>query len=356
MPAAPPHPARRLRMPALLRPVGRARWGMAVALAVALGGLLLVPAAQGRAPLGSALALGFVLTAVPSLPTSWRSALPTMVARTVAVLAGAAVVVGSAEHPWALAVCTVAAAVVGALLERVGATAGLAVVLIALDAGAEPTIAAAVPYALGAVTVFAAWTVWWGCAGIVAALRHNANPPSTPDGPRRPVDHRHVARVATAVALAVAGAACLPDDLVGGHWLVTSVLLTIQPGRPATRTRLVQRLSGNTVGAVLAAGLLGAHPAIPLAVAVTVALFVLALALRPVNYTWWAVTGPPVLLVVSEFPHWFPWYEGGIRLAMNLAGAAIVVLVVFAVPALARHFRPSRTSDSVYKIQREEAP
>ncbi|TFV55140.1 glycosyltransferase, partial [Mycobacterium sp. PS03-16] len=37
MPGAPPGVARRARMPALLRPVGRPRWGMAVALAAALG-------------------------------------------------------------------------------------------------------------------------------------------------------------------------------------------------------------------------------------------------------------------------------------------------------------------------------
>ncbi|TFV56467.1 hypothetical protein E4P42_18865, partial [Mycobacterium sp. PS03-16] len=269
-------------------------------------------------------------------------------------LAGAALVVATAGHPWALALSTVAAAVVGALIERVGATAGLAVVLIALDAGAGPSLAAAVPYAIGAATVFGAWALWWLLARTAVALRVSGPSRPAPEPGRRAVDRGHVVRVASAVAIAVGLAACLPDDLVGGHWLVTSVLLTIQPGRPATRTRLAQRLSGNTVGAVLAAGLLGAHPAIPVAVAVTVALFVLALALRPVNYTWWAVTGPPVLLVVSEFPHWFPWYEGGVRLAMNLAGAAIVVLVVFAVPAAARHFRRSDASDSVYKIQREE--
>ena len=62
-------------------------------------------------------------------------------------------------------------------------------------------------------------------------------------------------------------------------------------------------------------------------------LFTLAMALRPVNYTWWAVTGPPVLLVISEYPQLFPWYEGGVRLAMNLLGAAIVLAVVFGFPS-----------------------
>ncbi|BBY16692.1 hypothetical protein MLIT_22840 [Mycolicibacterium litorale] len=328
---------------------------MAAALAGALGLLLVVPQLWGRPELGSALALGFVLTAVPSLPTTGRAALATMSARATAVLAGGALVVASVDRPALLAVVTVGAAVSGALIDRVGATAGLAVVLIAVDAGAHPTIADLPAYAIGAATVFGAWTVWWAGAKVIAEQRDR--PRDEPQAPAvRVLDRAHAARVAAAVAVAVVVADRLPDDLVGGHWLVTSVLLTIQPGRPATRTRLVQRLCGNTAGAVLAAVLLGAHPAVPVAVAVTVLLFLLAVALRPVNYTWWAVTGPPVLLVVSEYPHWFPWYEGGVRLAMNLAGAAIVVAVVFVVPMVWTAFPRSARSDNVYKIQCKEVP
>lgn len=232
-------------------------------------------------------------------------------------------------------------------------------VLIAIDTGiaggARPWLSDLPAYAVGAAAVFAAWAAWWAGARAVAALGNRQSTdrevPAT-----RSVDRTHAVRVAVAVAVAVALAGWLPDDLVGGHWLVTSVLLTIQPGRPATRVRLVQRLCGNTAGAVLAAALLGAHPAVPVAVAVTVLLFLLAVALRPVNYTWWAVTGPPVLLVVSEYPQWFPWYEGGVRLAMNLLGAAIVVLVVFVAPGAWSHFRRRADSDSVYKIQCKEVP
>ena len=46
---------------------------MAAWLAVGLGAILAVSAALGRAELGSAVALGFVLTAVPSLPTTVAS-------------------------------------------------------------------------------------------------------------------------------------------------------------------------------------------------------------------------------------------------------------------------------------------
>jgi uncharacterized membrane protein YccC len=150
----------------------------------------------------------------------------------------------------------------------------------------------------------------------------------------------------------------LPSDIVAGHWLITSVLLTVQPSVADTGIRLAQRLSGNTVGALIAAVLLGTHPPLPLVAIVAVALFTMAMALRPKNYTWWAITGPPVLLVISEYPHLFPWYEGGIRLVMNLAGASIVLVVVFG-PVAVRRFRGQRggvefpsvsESDSVYKI------
>lgn len=321
-----------LRTPELLRPTGKSRWGMAAALALSLGAILVVTALAGRAELGSAVGLGFVLTAVPELPTTLRPALSALCVRTLTVVVSAGIVILCAPHEHLLGAVTVLAAMFGALVPRVGATAGLAVVLIAIDldvgdlSGVE-RLTALIPYVIGAAVVSAAWLVWFGAARLTVAA---------PDGeadPRRP-DFAHATRVGAAVGCAVAVSALLPADMVGGHWLVTSVLLTIQPSQEKTGMRLAQRLSGNTVGAVIAAVLLGAQPPAPVTIALTVILFLLAMALRPVNYTWWAITGPPVLLVISEYPELFPWYEGGVRLAMNIGGALIVVLVVFAVPLL----------------------
>lgn len=311
---------------------------MAAALGVALGAGLALPAWSGHAELGSAIGLGFVLTAVPTLPVSLRAMAATVWARGLCVVGGAVAVVLTGSHQTALAVATVAAAVIGAFLRLVGPTAALAVVLIAVDTGAfhgAPVGWVDVPvYALGALAVPVAWGLW-------AALRAMARrppltvPESTPAGEGR---HVHAARVGAAVAIAITGAfalaAALPTGAVGAHWLVTCVVLTIQPGAAQTGVRLAQRLSGNTVGAVIAAALLGTHLPVVAVLAATVVLFTTAMALRPVNYTWWAVTGPPVLLVISEYPHVFPWYEGGVRLVMNLLGAAVVVMVVFAIPAV----------------------
>ncbi|WP_163889947.1 FUSC family protein [Mycolicibacterium hippocampi] len=357
--------ARRRRATRMLQPVGAPRWGMAAWLALGLGAILGATTALGHAEWGSAVGLGLVLTAVPSLPLTWRPALSTMVIRGCAVLIGALVAMLTTGHPAVLAVATVATAVCGAALARVGPTAGLAVVLIAVDlpatsVGYDPGRVAATlaPYAIGVLVVLIAWGGWFGCAAALRRARGESPVAETAATAWRE-PWPHVLRVGVAVAAAVALAGLLPEDLVGGHWLVTSVILTVQPTAGGTGMRLAQRLSGNTVGALIAAVLLGAHPSIPVVAALTVVLFTLAMALRPVNYTWWAVTGPPVLLVISEYPELFPWYEGGVRLAMNLAGAAIVLVVVFGVPALTRiasrsgrgDFTEHDQSDSVYKIQ-----
>lgn len=340
-------------MAVLVRPVGQAQWAMAGCLALTLGAILAVSAALGHAELGSAVGLGFVLTAVPSLPRGLGAGLGVIALRAVTVAVGVLVVVLTVAVPGVHAVAVVVAAVCGALVDKIGPTAGLVVVLAAIDIGpseaARGLLGNVWPYTVGSLTVLVAWSVWW-CA---ARSRRPAHEPAVSVQTAPPGRRGHAARVAVAVSAAVLIAGALPDDLVGGQWLVTSVLLTIQPHRDQTRTRIVQRLGGNTVGALIAAALLGAQPPAPVVISAATVLFLLAMALRPVNYTWWAVTGPPVLLIVSEYPELFPWYEGGVRLAMNLAGAAIVVLVVFGLPWPAPWAnRGSAESDSVSKMMK----
>jgi hypothetical protein len=307
---------------------------MAAWLAIALCTILVVSGALGHAELGSSVALGFVLTAVPSLPEQLRGALGTVGVRGLTVIAAAVVVMLTAGSPVAHGMVIVAAAVFGALVERVGPTAGLAVVLVSIDTSATAAQApwAVSPYAVGTLAALAAWLAWWSCPQVFQRGRRVGCEPAAASG----VAHGHAVRVGIAVGCAVMIAGLLPNDLVGGHWLITSVLLTIQPRLAQTGVRMAQRLSGNTVGAVIAAVILGAQPSAPVVVAITMILFLLAMALRPVNYTWWAVTGPPVLLVISEYPGLFPWYEGGIRLAMNAAGALIVLGVVLGATWLIR--------------------
>ncbi|AQA02253.1 hypothetical protein BVC93_07205 [Mycobacterium sp. MS1601] len=300
---------------------------MAAVLAVALGAVFLVCDQLGQSSSGAGVALGFVLTAVPVIPERLSAAAEVLTLRSVAVVLGAVVVQLCDGRVPVLAACTVAAAMLGAVFPKLGATAALAVVLMDLHMGrmAEPApLPVLVLYLIGAAVVWVS----------VVAVR-KATPVESTRSPTR-AGYTHVAAMGVSVAIATAVAALVPDDVVGSHWLVTSVVLSIQADPSATGVRLAQRLSGNLVGAVLAAVILATHPSAAALVIAIVVLFLLAMALRPVNYTWWAIAGPPVLLLTSEYPAVFPWYEGGVRLLMNVVGALVVVAVVFGVPRVWR--------------------
>ena len=136
---------------------------MAAWLAAALGVTLVVSRVLGHAELGAAVALGFVLTAVPSLPLRPRAAVEIFVVRGAdgsrRRIAGGA---DCLELRCCMAPPSVAAAVFGALVEKVGPTAGLAVVLIAVDTGSDGGTSGRMR--LGALAVLAAWLVWFGRA------------------------------------------------------------------------------------------------------------------------------------------------------------------------------------------------
>jgi hypothetical protein len=302
---------------------------MAACLATILGAILAGSAAVGHEKLGAEVALAFLLTAVPSLPQQLRAGLEVIAVRGVTVLCGTLVVMLTDGFPVLRGIAIVAAAMLGARVDWIGPTAGLAVILptVHFD-GAIPSpqmvLFALWPYAAGPLAVAVAWSS--GLA-ITRAGKSGDDPPRSIPPPDSP--HGHALRVGVALTLALVLVHQLPASLPGTHWLITSVLLTIQPRPHQTRLRMAQRLSGNTLGAVIAAVVLGCQPPVPVVIVAVTVLYFLATALRGMNYTWWAVMGPPALLMVSEYPALFPWYEGAIRVGMNLAGSAIVALIVF---------------------------
>ena len=158
------------------------------------------------------MGLGFVLTAVPSLSPTWRAAFGTIAIRALAVLAGAVLAVLTVGHPAALAAVTVAAAVGGGLLARVGPTAALAVVLVAVDVPDDGGAERLLPYVAGALVVAVAWTAWFGCAEMLRRRRGAAAPasPAAERGWRE--SWPHAVRVGVAVAVAVSVAGLLPED------------------------------------------------------------------------------------------------------------------------------------------------
>lgn len=325
----------------LARPTGRPNWPLAVLFGLILGSVLVIGLRTDRSEAAGRFGLGMILVALPSIPDSWRSAARTLGARTTATLVVAVAVDLVAGRPGPIAWMLIAAAGVGAFLPRVRATAPLAVLLCGLRV--HQSGSAAVPglgEGIGAVAVMAA-------VGVVGLATHlTARPARTADGPdrlelvtgpadraaRRRADGHHALRMMVAVAVAIGVSVAAGVGIFGGHWLITAVLLSIQRTGAATRLRLAQRLVGNTFGALLVALIMALGPTATVLAIVAATLFVVAFALRSVSYLWWAVTAPPVLLIVGDFPSAHTWYEGGIRVVLGLLGAVIVLAMFWQLP------------------------
>lgn len=125
-----------------------------------------------HAKLGAAVALSFLLTAVPSLPQQLWAGLEVITVRGVAVLCGASVVMLTDGLPTVRAIAVVAAALFGAMVDRIGPTAGLAVILPTIHVPAVVTpqgvLFALWPYAAGtlAIAVAVAWLGWAGRSAV----------------------------------------------------------------------------------------------------------------------------------------------------------------------------------------------
>ncbi|MDX3239123.1 FUSC family protein [Streptomyces sp. ME03-5709C] len=221
---------------------------------------------------------------------------------------------------WALVPAVAAAAVLGAFLPRVGVTAPLAVLLVGLTGPVEAFGVPGLPQLAGCLWAGVPALPPWGRA------RGTVGPRAVTGGDPRAVGH--AVRAGTLAAVSSSAMAVLGHLTGEGHWLVTGALLALTPSPEATRTRVRQRVVGNTLGGVTAAVALVFHPG-PWAITVVVAVCSgLAYALRPANYLYWCLLLPPLLLLLSDFDDPLPWYAAAVRAGLVLLGG--VMAAVFA--------------------------
>ncbi|MBY4212508.1 FUSC family protein [Rhodococcus fascians] len=313
---------------------GKGSYPLAVVLALTLGVVLIGCIETGHPEFGGPLALGFVLTAVPTLDPRFGDGLRTIVVRGSTGLAASAVAVALLQQGVPTGPLIVAVAALGTRTRTAASTPALAVVLTVTAFAHRASVdywSFVLLYGGGTILVASMFAVFGACR---ARRRHATNGSAALVEAERLRDYSYTTAMTIGVGIAVSVQALLPVGWEGGHWLITCVILTLQSSPAATRQRLWKRLAGNAVGALIAGVVLAAAPVPVVAVAVVSVLFFVAFALRPVDYFWWAVAAPPLLLLTGTFPHLYPWYEGGVRLVMNVAGAMIVVLVAFAGPTL----------------------
>ncbi|MBW8482930.1 FUSC family protein [Actinomadura parmotrematis] len=137
---------------------------------------------------------------------------------------------------------------------------------------------------------------------------------------------RHSARVGLSVAVAMALTAVL--KLKHGHWMTITVMQAQRGTYGETVTHLVQRAGGTVLGSAIAGALLALAPDRLAAALILFVFALLAFALRGVNFTYWALFGTPLAMMLLDFSAPSTWLTAAERVLLTLAGCAIVFLAL----------------------------
>lgn len=305
----------------LWKPTGPADPQAGVAAGVALTIPLLAGIRLGYPEFGASMTLPVILIAMPLDAADRGERARILAARTVSLTVAGIVVWLIGTHTWLLVAAVTCAAVAGVFLPRVGMTAALGVLLIGITGtGIHPVIPGVAQLA-GSLWASALLLPRWGRPPESYSTRTGPDTSPLRSQPAR----RHAGRLGLLVAAAASALAGI-DHLAGqAHWLITSLLLTLRPTTAATRTRAVQRVTGNSLGGILTALVLLTGPG-PIAVALIVGCTgALAYGARPANYLYWALATPLLLLLLSDFSEPMPWYGAATRASLNLLGGLLAL-------------------------------
>ncbi|MFD0900244.1 FUSC family protein [Actinomadura sediminis] len=137
---------------------------------------------------------------------------------------------------------------------------------------------------------------------------------------------RQVSRVFVTAVVSMALAAAL--GLSHGHWMTLTAMLSLRATYGETVERLVQRVGGTAAGSIVAAVLLTLAPG-QFTVAAIVLLFAFAgFAMRSVNFSYWALFGTPLAMMLLDFSVPSDWRTAGERVGLTVAGALLAYLSV----------------------------
>ncbi|TMQ90524.1 hypothetical protein ETD83_35075 [Actinomadura soli] len=137
---------------------------------------------------------------------------------------------------------------------------------------------------------------------------------------------RQVARVFVTAVASMALSAGL--GLSHGHWMTITAMLSLRATYGETVEHVVQRVGGTAAGSVIAAVILTIAPDEP-AIAVIIFCFALAgFAMRAVNYTYWALCGTPLAMMLLDFSTPADWLTAGERIVLTFAGTLMTYLAV----------------------------
>ncbi|WP_242883247.1 FUSC family protein [Actinomadura litoris] len=175
---------------------------------------------------------------------------------------------------------------------------------------------------------------------IAGGLRIGLGHPRMPDAPHpvsalerlrkavrtRSPAFRQVSRVFVTALVSMTLAAAL--HLPHGHWMTITAMLSLRASYGETVDRLVQRVGGTAAGSVVAALLLTLAPGRPTTALIVFCFALAGFALRPVNFTYWALFGTPLAMLLLDFTVPADWRTAGERIGLTFAGTLLSFLAV----------------------------
>ena len=136
---------------------------------------------------------------------------------------------------------------------------------------------------------------------------------------------RHAVRVGVAVAPAMALATGL--GLPHGHWLTITVLLSLRDSYGDTVQRVVKRVGGTAIGAIVAALALAVAPGEATLVILIFVGAVLGFTFRAANHAYWMMFGTPMIMLLVDFSDALAWSAAAWRIGLTLAGGLFALVV-----------------------------
>ncbi|MDN3354560.1 FUSC family protein [Actinomadura sp. DC4] len=134
---------------------------------------------------------------------------------------------------------------------------------------------------------------------------------------------RHAVRVGVAVASAMVLATGL--RLPHGHWLTITVLLSLRDSYGGTVNRVIKRVGGTAIGAIVAALALAIAPGEVTLVALIFVGAIFGFTFRSANHAYWMIFSTPMIMLLIDFSDALSWSAAAWRIGLTLAGGLLAL-------------------------------
>ncbi|MFL6055854.1 MAG: FUSC family protein, partial [Actinoallomurus sp.] len=134
---------------------------------------------------------------------------------------------------------------------------------------------------------------------------------------------RHSTRMGVAIAIAMAASTWL--RVPHGHWLTITVVASLRDSYGDTVTRVVKRIGGTAIGAIVAALALAI---VPHQATLIVLIFVgaaLGFTVRPVNHAHWMAFATPMIMLLVDYSTPMSWSAAAWRIGLTVAGGLLAL-------------------------------